>query len=464
MKKFFLAYKFHILAFAFSLFILSSFNFDPDLGWHLALGEHFLSYGRVIYSDQFSWTMSGFVWGNSYFLYQVFVALLFAKIGFVSTVFIFGLIGALAFLVVLPRKINLWMIVFAQLGAFLALGNLGIKPHTVSILFFAILVKLLYKEQFIGRGKLWFWFLFFGLWANFHNAFLIGFFAYGSFRFMDFVLTYAEKKKLGIGKLALELVVPLGATLATPFGLNLWKSILNDAAFAEMYTSILEWHSLVLIDEFRLFYAISGVIFIWVLNRNFEKIGPKMAFTGAVFFMLPFLGAYFAFFWAIVFVFITCNFAKFEVTKKTKLSQKFLLATLFVGLSFLAVNNFIKGEIRAGSLEKSLAVGNYPSEAIYFMEKHNIGENIFNDYRWGGFLDWQYPQAKVFIDGRMTGWRRDGKPILLDYLAIINGDCGASKKYEIRALLVEAGANTVCFGDFERVYFDEVAEVWTKKQ
>lgn len=464
MKKFFSIYKFHILIFISSFLILSGFNFDPDLGWHLALGERFLNSGEIIRKDQFSWTMPGFVWGNSYFLYQVFTAFLFSNFGYLLTVFTYAAIGALAFWVILPRQINLWMVAFSQLGTFLAVGNLGIRPHSISLLFFAVLIRFLYKKQFSGRGKLWFWFLFFALWANFHNAFLIGLFAYGSFRFMDLLTTYAAKKKLKIGEFGLSIMVPLTATLFTPFGLNLWKSILNDAAFSEMYTSILEWHSLILIDEFRLFYAISGVIFIWVLHNNFAAIGPKMAFLSGVFFMMPFLGAYFAFFWAVMFVFTVCNYQKLNITKQTKLVQKFALAMALLVLGFLTFNNFIKGYLKAGTLEKSLAVHGYPVKAVDYMKIHKISNNIFNVYQWGGYLDWQYAEAKVFIDGRMTGWRRSGKPILLDYLATKDGVCRVSQQYEIKTLLVERGANVSCFKDFERVYADETAEVWVRKQ
>lgn len=462
MKKFFSGYKFHLIIFLVTFLILSRFIFDPDLGWHLALGERFLNSGEIVRSDQFSWTLSGFTWGNSYFLYQIIVAFLFSKFGFLFTVFTFAAIGALAFLIVLPGKINLWMVVFAQLGAFLAFGNAGIRPHSISLLLFAILIKLLSQNRFTSRSGVWFWFLFFALWANFHNAFLIGFFAYGSFRFIELLMTQANKKKLKIGEFVLTISAPLSATIFTPFGLNLWKSILNDASFPEMYLNILEWHSLVLIDESRLFYAISGVIFIWVIHNNFAKIGPKMVFLSSFFFMLPLLGTYFTFFWAIMFVFIVCKYSKLNVARQTKLLQKTALAILLISLSFLNINNFIKGKIHAGSLGKSLAIHGFPTEAVVYLKNNNIRGHIFNEYEWGGYLDWKYADAKVFIDGRMTGWKKNGRPILLDYLAIKNGDCSVSKKYGIETLLVKKGANVVCFGDFKKVYSDESAEVWTR--
>ena len=74
-----------LLIFLFSFLILTRFYIDPDLGWHLAIGRHFLSTGEIIRTDQFSWTMPGFSWGNSYFAYQIIVAFLFEKLGHVLT-------------------------------------------------------------------------------------------------------------------------------------------------------------------------------------------------------------------------------------------------------------------------------------------------------------------------------------------------------------------------------------------
>lgn len=463
MRKFFLAYRFHILIFLLAFLVLTSFNFDPDLGWHLAIGEHFLKTGEVIYNDRFSWTMPGFAWGNSYFLYEVITAFLFANCGYLLTVFIFASIGALAFAVVLPKKIDVWILVMTLLAAFLASGNLGIRPHTISILFFAILVRLLFENRFTNLKKLWFWFLFFALWANFHNAFLVGFFVYGSYRFIDLSENFAKSKKLKMGEFILNITVPLTASVFTPYGLNLWKSILNDASFFEMYTSIREWHSLILVDDFRLFYAVSGIIIIWVIHNNFAKMGPKLVFISSLFFILPFLGAYFTFFWAIVFVYAVSRFPGIDVSKKKNSVQKLAVFIPFILLSFLAFNNFVKGYVDLGSLAKALRAGNYPVASADFIKSNNLSQNIFNEYEWGGYLDWRLGDSKVFIDGRMTGWKKNGRPILMDYLAIIDKDCNASKKYGIVTLLLKKGTATVCFEDFKKIYEDESAEVWMKE-
>lgn len=65
--------------------------------------------------------------------------------------------------------------------------------------------------------------------------------------------------------------------------------------------------------------------------------------------------------------------------------------------------------------------------------------NIFNEYKWGGYLIFNcYPKKKVFIDGRAEVYRRKGT--LNDYLAIVNayGNWEALiKKYNISLLLLD---------------------------
>ena len=157
----FLRYKYHFLILLFSFLALSRFHFDTDLGWHLAIGEHFLKTGEVLRGDIFSWTMPGYDWGNSYFVYEVAVAFMFGNLGFLKSVILFGLVGAIAVLVILPKKLDAERALLAGIGVILAMGNLGIKPHTVSFLFFAVELALLGRGFFGSLKSLIFWVLFF---------------------------------------------------------------------------------------------------------------------------------------------------------------------------------------------------------------------------------------------------------------------------------------------------------------
>lgn len=457
------SWNLHLLAFLLSFLVLSRFNFDVDLGWHLAIGEHFLNSGEIIRADRFSWTMPGYVWGNSYFLYQVLVAFLFSKIGFLATVFVFAAISSLAFLIVLPKRINLLGVLLVILASYVVSGNLGIRPHAISFLFFAILMRLLISNRFASREKFWFWFLFFCLWANFHNAFLIGLFAFGSFRGIELIFGLVNKKAMAIDALIINSLAAFFGTFFTPFGIYLWMAILNDAFFAKMYLNIAEWLSFVFRGELRLFYALTAVIFIYVMHKQFKQIGPSLVFASSFFFMLPFMSAYFVFFWGLMFVLVASRYWDVQINKGTRFLFKLLLVAGSGMVMVLVIFNFSRWFLKTGELSASLEEGGYPVEAVKFMKENGVKEHIFNEYQWGGYLDWQYREAAVFIDGRMTGWKVDGRSLLLQYLEIKRGNCEVANRYDIKALLIVKESDVSCFGDFEKVYGDKVAEVWIKQ-
>jgi hypothetical protein len=53
--------------------------------------------------------------------------------------------------------------------------------------------------------------------------------------------------------------------------------------------------------------------------------------------------------------------------------------------------------------------------------------NVFSDYGWGGYLIWNYPEKKVFIDGRMATWKweanipTESNYIMKDYVDFVSG-------------------------------------------
>ncbi len=42
----------------------------------------------------------------------------------------------------------------------------------------------------------------------------------------------------------------------------------------------------------------------------------------------------------------------------------------------------------------------YPTAALDFIQRQHINGRIFNEYAWGGYMEWKVPGLKPFIDGR----------------------------------------------------------------
>jgi len=87
----------------------------------------------------------------------------------------------------------------------------------------------------------------------------------------------------------------------------------------------------------------------------------------------------------------------------------------------------------------------YPDHAVAYLHTHAPTNNIFSTYDWGGYLIWQLPEKKVFIDGRMPSWRwAANKPsesnyAFSDYKNVLAGQIpftSFTQKFHINTLLV----------------------------
>jgi hypothetical protein len=62
---------------------------------------------------------------------------------------------------------------------------------------------------------------------------------------------------------------------------------------------------------------------------------------------------------------------------------------------------------------------NYPYGAVQYMKSKDLHGKLYNEYNWGGYLIWQYPQEKVFIDGRMAIWETPEIQIFSEFQTIM---------------------------------------------
>lgn len=461
--KFVVGRKFHILILALSFLVLSKFYIDGDLGWHIAIGRAFLEGRGIIRNDPFSWTMQGHFWGNSYFLYQIVVAWLFGHVGYLATVFAFGLAAAFSVFLLLPKKLNKWSLVIVLVGVVMASVNLGIKPHAFDFLFFALLLVFLDKGYY--TRKLWapFWFVFFLLWANFHVGFLIGLLTFSAFVVIGVIQPTAAGKKISFWFSGLLLVGAWAGTLMTPFNIQMWKAIFVDSTSPLAWLYVYELQPIILSFTFMALYLVSGLVFIHILRSRHKELGAEWFLLACVLFMLPFISYFYVLFWSEIFIFLGSRY--FDVEKKyfknawMKLPVYLTSAALILGICI----SFGRQLAISKSLGQRLVVDGYPVAAMRFMVSHGYTDRVFNNFNWGGFIDWQYPNVRVFIDGRMNGWKTDdGKYIFDDFIQIGRGACDKVNQYGPQVALLSSKWTNSCFDSWKVVYRDKTAVVLKK--
>ncbi len=42
----------------------------------------------------------------------------------------------------------------------------------------------------------------------------------------------------------------------------------------------------------------------------------------------------------------------------------------------------------------------YPKAALELIQQQHLNGRIFNQYKWGGYMEWHAPEVKTFVDGR----------------------------------------------------------------
>jgi hypothetical protein len=106
-------------------------------------------------------------------------------------------------------------------------------------------------------------------------------------------------------------------------------------------------------------------------------------------------------------------------------------------------------------------VGQFPRNALAFMQREGINGRLFHEYDFGGYIEWHAPQLKTFADGRTDIFTYNG--VLRDYMdAIWTGRTyEVLDKYRIKYVLFSP--NGVVSSTLKKssawriIYADEVA-------
>ena len=105
--------------------------------------------------------------------------------------------------------------------------------------------------------------------------------------------------------------------------------------------------------------------------------------------------------------------------------------------------------------------GSSPAGAACFLRALDPAQRILNRYSWGGYLVWQLPDSRVFIDGR--GPALYDEDLLDDYAALAEGRVGSRAllmRYEPQVAVLAAGARSPLLERGWRVlYQDTVAQL-----
>lgn len=377
-----------------------------DLWWHLASGKYILANGVPMH-DIFSHTVSGREWIDHEWLSQVFLYSVFSRFGLNSLLVVEAFFVLASFLLIYRRAAMIMgqeVAVVALVLSYWIFGSYSlaesVRPYFFSIFFVSLFLLIL--DNFIKNGGRYILALplVMILWCNLHGGFVIGI-------LLLFIYSLGQaisKDYAGAKKLSSLALLSLAASLINP---NTYRLLLYPLQYARNSIHlrfISEWQSPSFHELGMFELALLSTILIMAYYRrpvNATDLILLLVFTHFSLFAARNISLF-----AVVCVPIIVKYmelvARDHVIEKfdTGKVKKFFLPSFFYSLILLGTVSFLYyypvDRVLYGDPESGL-----PSGATGYLQESEMGGNMFNYYRWGGYAIWKlYPEHRVFVDGR----------------------------------------------------------------
>jgi len=153
-----------------------------------------------------------------------------------------------------------------------------------------------------------------------------------------------------------------------------------------------------------------------------------------------------------------------SVTHGSNRSAIALGALLLVVAPIVAVGLRIRNSAR---IQPVVEAREFPFAAVEFMRTNNLGQPIFNEYHWGGYLIWKsYPNYRVFMDGRADVY---GDQLIEEFFRMHDGAKdwrNLLEHYRIQSVVVAPNAAIASLlrdnKDWKNVFEDRQTVIFTR--
>lgn len=447
---------FNIIIFLMVFFIAIRIPLDSDFWWHIRSGQLTVNNQQIILEDQTSFSTFGTSWINHSWLAQIIYFMVYQYSGHLGIMLLVAIIATSSMLFVFLRLkgspiLNGFVLL---LGVLTTAVIWSPRPQLLSLFLFSV-VSFLIFDQGIPNSKRIFGLIIsiFLLWGNLHAGFSAGILLLILYFiglaldliFQDEFSHHINKKEL----ITWGAVIAISSliVLINPNGLGVWKVQFDTISIPTLQNLIPEWAS----PNFHELYQ-QPFLWLWILlvftfmvNRSkfsYTEILPLLVF-GAMGFISRRNYVYFAvlaipilsrelniFFDEIkkqkIFGLISdINMQKFNKNPKIWVSKLINLSLVSILLFFIAGKIIYLGSpIVFHHYEEQ----HYPKNALQVIRSDDLtDERCLNSYAWGGYISWNLPEMKIFIDGRTDLY---GEEIIQDWLSMINAADNWQEEFE----------------------------------
>ncbi len=387
-----------------------------DLAYGIRAGGQILDGAGIPRIDTFTFTAAGLPWIDQQWAAQAILAAVYRFGGWpaLSTLWAVIIVAIEALLWRAARSMGAGVRttgVTLLLGFLVAAQGSSLRSQVLGLLCLAALLALV-ADRGAHRGRLWLVIPLFAAWANLHGSFPVGLALLGLATVED--VAGRDHARQAIATLALAAV----ATLANPFGLDVWRYVVTIGTDPTIARFVTEWrHTNVLDPAGAAFYASVAAVIVIVLVRF--RQGERPPWTTLVGLAgLAFLGV-----WAVRAVawwgvgaapvaaalLSRIRFRRFEhlpaassATDQPGVARGPVVVVAGLILLLVVLQPMWRPSADGQGLGSRL--DDAPAgiaRALSTVVAANPAARVFNAQRWGSWLELAVPAARLFADSRI---------------------------------------------------------------
>jgi hypothetical protein len=382
---------------------------DPDLWGHVRFGLDTLAAGGVVRTDAYSYLSGGQPFLNHEWLAEVAFALCYRAFGgrglVIVKLAIMMTVAALVYRHLMRRGVSALRggIVLILMTVVLLMGAQTVRPQLFTYLFFTLLLLTLDAVSRGRRWLLWVTPVIFAVWANFHGGWMAGLGVFFAWAAVEGGVAWRRKDpdaRRQAARFGLAAAATLGATLCTPYGLDLWKFVLHIVTVVPF--EIGEWLPLRLQTTEGLGYlvvlgtAIASLIWSRVDRR------PEWLVVFACMALAPLFSARHTPLFALTAA-VVCSEHIASAWPAPRTSSPLRSPMIVVAIcAFATIEMLVLGAVEARCVRLDPMAGEiYPVRAVALLRESGVEGNLALDYNWGEYVIWHLgPKVKVSVDGR----------------------------------------------------------------
>ena len=464
--------------FAVTILLSKGYLVDPDIWWHLKVGDWVVQHRAVPSVGILSRTAATRPWVAYSWGFEVILSRIYAWLGLMGFAY-FGILLSLLVSIVLfatcfalSRRFWLsWLLTL--LGTFAYVYALYPRPVFCSMMLFNIMLYLLLKAQRSGRIQALYCFpVLFAIWANLHIQFVYGLATLGLYIVVSAAVRLASRlsfnvsalrtSPLSLSRLSAVLAASVAACCINPYSYRLFVVVVRYSRETQTYSLIQELlaPTFVSFTCFILLFVVMAAFYAAGSRKQVDLFQLCLVIIGSLCALRAVRDAWFAAIPAILLLADVPGELAQQDSAFTFLERLSVTGSTAVLIFLLAINM----GFTARGVDYSVSM-EFPVDAANFVRRIEPPGPIYNDFDWGGFLTWYLPQYPVSIDGRNDLY---GDKFVADYFAFRYGDRTYGDPYLDEAGIVllnkDAQLAKLLKQDprFRCVYEDRLADVFLR--